>query len=51
MPCNVFKSWLADMQEQVSHDGESGWDEALVMASYGKRNLPSDTCWSPKLFP
>ena len=44
----VFRSSPADMQEQVPHDAATGWDEALVMASYGKRKLPSDTCWFPK---
>ena len=38
------------MQEQVPHDVAPGWDEALVMASYGKRKLSSDTCWFPQFF-
>ena len=46
----VFRSSRADMQEQVSHDAETGWDEALAMASYGKRKLSSDTCWFPQFF-
>ena len=38
-----LRSSSVNIQEQVTYDAETGWDEALDTASSGKRQLSSDS--------